>query len=277
MNIIQEYENKITKVYAKFSGKILDLFVYKNNDYISNLIKEFHSWEEEHTTKILKALEYYSKKKQIENKDIYLLDIGSNIGWYTYSLGKYGYNILSFEASKINNYIMYKNYCLNKDVKVTIIDKGLDIDDKICSLKTDSNNQGNGIILCENRDKKLYEYNGDLFKNIELTKLSRYIRYLSNKNLAVIKIDIEGAEANVIRGGKKLISKYHVPFITIEYEIRLLESHGTKVLEFLQFLENNGYKFSLNDFLSKQYISIFNLRKNFNLFNLFIIHENFIE
>ena len=187
-------------------------------------------------------MEYYSKKKKLKNKDIYLLDIGSNIGWYTYSLGKYGYKILSFEAFKINNYIMYKNYCLNKDVKVTIIDKGLDIEDKICSLKTVNNNQGNGIILCENRDKKLYEYNGDLFNNIELTKLNRYIKYLSHNNLAVIKIDVEGSEINALEGGKELITKYHIPFIKMEYQFKMIETHRVNPLEFLQFFENNGYK-----------------------------------
>ena len=36
----------------------------------------------------------------------------------------------------------------------------------------------------------------------------------------------------------------------MEYEIKLLEPHGTNVLEFLQFFENNGYEISLIDFFS---------------------------
>ena len=54
----------------------------------------------------------------------------------------------------------------------------------------------------------------------------------------------------MFEGGKELISKYHVPFILMEYEIKLLEPHGSNVLEFLQFFENNGYKISLIDFFS---------------------------
>ena len=85
-SLIEEYENKITQVNANFGGKSFDLFVYKSNDIISESITILHNWEEEHTTKIVTALEYYAKKKKLKNKDIYLLDIGSNIGWYTYSI-----------------------------------------------------------------------------------------------------------------------------------------------------------------------------------------------
>ena len=40
------------------------------------------------------------------------------------------------------------------------------------------------------------------FNNIELVKLSRYYKYLSKKNLAFMKLDVEGSEANVIEEEK---------------------------------------------------------------------------
>ena len=108
-SLIQEYENKIIKADAIYFGKQFEMFVYKGSDTVSKIIRSSHKWEDSFTLNVLKALEYYSKKKNLENKDIYLLDIVSNIGWYAYYLGKYGYKILSFEANKINNYILYKN------------------------------------------------------------------------------------------------------------------------------------------------------------------------
>ena len=133
-SLIQEYEDRLRKADINFNGKKFQMFVYKTNDTVSKGIRNSHRWEASHTLKVLKALEYYSKKRNLENKDIYLLDIGSNIGWYTYYLAKYGYKVLSFEANKINNYISYKSYCINKDVNVTLINKGLDKEDKICTL-----------------------------------------------------------------------------------------------------------------------------------------------
>ena len=276
-NKIQKYENLIKIAKVDFNSTNFSMYVYKTSDTVSRSIMYSHNWEANNTKKILKALEYYSEKKKLNKKDIYLIDIGANVGWYTYFLGKIGYNIMSFEASKINNYILYKNYCLNRDINVTIINKGLDVEDKKCKLKIVSYNIGDGIILCDNRDKLILDFNGEIFDDIELTKLGKYIKFLSEKNLAFIKLDVEGAEGTVFEGGKEIIDKYHVPFIMMEFEVRLLESHGTKVLNFLEFFENNGYKFSLIDFFSKEYISSSELIQIKRNKNLFVVYEKILE
>ena len=162
-------------------------------------------------------------------------------------------------------------------MNVTLINKGLDVEDKICTLKTVPFNRGNGMIFCENREKSLIDFTGDKFDNIELTKLSRYYKYLSNKNLAFIKIDVEGSEAIVLEGGKELINKYHVPFIKMEFEVRTIEAHRMNALEFLQFFENNGYKISLKDFFSKKYISSSELIQSKDNNDIYIVYEKFLE
>ena len=43
-------------------------------------------------------------------------------------------------------------------MNVTLINKGLDVEDKICILKTDASNRGNGMIFCENREKDLKDF-----------------------------------------------------------------------------------------------------------------------
>ena len=276
-NKIQKYEDLIKIAKVDFNSTNFSMYVYKTSDTVSRSIMYSHNWEANNTKKILKALEYYSEKKKLNKKDIYLIDIGANVGWYTYFLGKIGYNIMSFEASKINNYILYKNYCLNRDINVTIINKGLDVEDKKCKLKIVSYNIGDGMILCDNRDKLILDFNGEIFDDIELTKLGKYTKFLSEKNLAFIKLDVEGAEGTVFEGGKEIIDKYHVPFIMMEFEVRLLESHGTKVLNFLEFFENNGYKFSLIDFFSKEYISSSELIQIKRNKNLFVVYEKILE
>ena len=57
---------------------------------------------------IMKCLEYYSNKKQLSKKDITILDIGANIGWYSFYLAKAGYELISFEVSHVNDYILKK-------------------------------------------------------------------------------------------------------------------------------------------------------------------------
>ena len=259
---IPGYEKRIKKANVDYNGNKFEMFVHSGFDFVSESILDSHQWEGHLTQNILQALEYYTKKKKLENNDVYFLDIGANVGYYTYYIGKYGYKVMSFEAWELNNYIMYKNYCLNRDVNVTIINKGLDSDDKKCILKTLFINQGNGIILCKDRDKFPNKLKGEIINNVELTKLDRYIKFFSNKNIGVIKMDVEGSEGNVIEGGKELISKYHVPFILLEYNTRNLENHGTNVVDFLQFFVSNGYKITLSNFLGKYYISPLDISRN---------------
>ena len=253
------------------------MFVYKSGDIVSNVIISSHRWERGLTDSILNALEFYSQKKKLENKDIYFIDVGANVGWYSFFIGKYGYKILSFEANKVNNYILYKNYCLNKDVSLSIINKGLDEEDKTCKIITANKNIGNGAIFCENTEKSDVYFLGDVYNNIELTKLSKYMKFLSEKNVALMKIDVEGYEPKVIKGGEEIITKYHIPFIAMEFDINFIQLHQINALEFLKIFENNGYKFSMVDFLSKKYISSEELIKRKDNINIFAVYEKFLE
>ena len=67
------------------------------------------------------------------------------------------------------------------------------------------------MILCGNNVTVPYEFrkNGITY----LTKLSNYVEFLSTKNVALIKIDVEGCEGKAIENGIELISKYYIPFI----------------------------------------------------------------
>ena len=102
------FEDRIKLIDIIFNDKKFNMFVYSNSDIVSNYIIKDKAWEVIETQNLLKALNYYSNKKNINKKDIYIIDIGANIGWYSFILGKYGYNIISFEPSKINNYILTK-------------------------------------------------------------------------------------------------------------------------------------------------------------------------
>ena len=179
--------------------------------YVSRSISGGGSWESEYTYLLEKALKYYSNKKNISNENIYVLDIGANVGWFSFYFGKCGYNILSFEASKLNDYILRKNFCLNNESRIAIINKGIYNDEKKCFYYLVKNNYGNGIVYCNKIENKTDELiNMGL---ITITKLSNFVPFLSSKNVALIKLDIEGGEGKAIESGIELISKYHVPFI----------------------------------------------------------------
>jgi FkbM family methyltransferase len=266
-------EDKIKMVNIKFSNSNFDMFIYKSNDFLSNAISGSGSWETNETNNLLSLLDYYSRKKNIERNDIYVLDIGANIGWYTFILGNKGYNIISFEPSTTNYYILNKNYCLNNNTNIILINKGLDIEETNKSLYHPLINIGNAISSNDAHNSNITNY---IKEEIILTKLEKYIPYLVIKNLALMKLDIEGSEGKAIESGKELITKYHIPFIFMEWTPKALKLKGTDPELFLKLFINNGYKISKKDFLSGEYCS-FDEIINLDAINLYIIYTNFLE
>ena len=253
-NNYSSYINNITLVKANYNDISFYMYVLKGKDIVSSFIKRTQIWEKKQTTKLIEALDFYTKKFNIKNKEAYIIDIGANLGWYTLLFGKLGFNVLSFEPSNINYFILKKNYCLNKDINVTLINKGLFTEEKICDLYNQMGNEGNGFIYCDKNYTKPKEFSIKAGK-MKLTKLQNFIPFLSNKNLIMIKIDTEGSEGKALEGGIEIITKYHVPFIFLEFNKHLLRAHGTRTIKFLQMFIENGYKICLDGFLSKKYIS----------------------
>ena len=85
------------------------MYLFKSRNFILNELKSYGSFEIKLGKNIIDALLFYSSKNNIKNnKEIYLLDIGGNIGWYPSLLGRYGYTILSFEPFDKNTYVLKK-------------------------------------------------------------------------------------------------------------------------------------------------------------------------
>ena len=103
------------------------MYIFKTPNFILNEFNLYGAYEIPLSNNIIEALKFYGSKKNIpDNKKIFMLDIGGNVGWYPSLLGRYGYSILLFEAFEKNYYVAKKNYCfLNKDSNIIIITKGL--------------------------------------------------------------------------------------------------------------------------------------------------------
>lgn len=242
---------------------------------MSNGIIQTGKYEPDPMSNFLEALQYYGKKNTIlNNKDIYMLDIGGNIGAHTSFIGKFGYSVITFEASIRNFYILKKNYChINRNSNIILINKGISNEEKICNYFSQVDRINNGILLC-NENRTTIEAGGFYFNKsfeVSLTKLSNFIPYLSKKNLALIKLDIEGGEGKAIEQGMEFINKIHVPFIFSEFNPSLLLKHETDPKQFLQKFIDNGYKISLKGFFSNSFCSIEVITYPVNLY--FIYNE----
>ena len=257
----QAYEKLITLTNFSFQGLSYQLYVYKQNDnYMSNGIIRKGIYEPGPMSNFLKALEYYGRKKKIvNNKDIFMIDIGGNIRAHTSFIGKHGYSVITFEASPRNYYILNKNYCnINRNSNIILINKAISNEDKICNYYSQMDGIGNGILLCDENSNKITTSGFQFNKTFEvsLTKLSNFFPYLSNKNLALIKLDIEGGEVKAIEDGIEFINKMHVPFIFSEFTPSLIKRQKSDPKKYLKYFVDNGYTISTEGFFGKYLKSI---------------------
>ena len=236
----KEIDNKIIKVNAHLNNISFYMYVYKSTDYVSGSISVYGSWERDQMNKVINCLNYYSNKKNLSKSEITVLDIGANVGWYSFYLANAGYELFSFEISHINSYILKQNFCLNENINITIINKGIGLEEEKCLLHHPSTNIGNAVVLC-GENANIARRNKNLTEEVEFTKLSNYFSFLSKKNIALIKLDVEGSEGKVIESGIEFISKYHVPFLFVEFRNDYLKLQGTDPKKFLEIFENNGY------------------------------------
>ena len=111
-----------------------------------------------------------------------------------------------------------------------------------------------------------------------LTRLSNFIPFLSDKNVVFIKIDIEGSEGKAFEGGIELITKYHVPFIFLEFSPEYLKMHDTDPKQFLKLFTDNGYKIGLKDFFDKNSYTFEDIVKKIKThIDLYIIYSKILE
>ena len=281
--INEKYEKELVLFDVKINELKYQLYIFNSSNFLFYNLKKKGAFETTISNNIIKALKFYSEKKNItNNKDIFMLDIGGNVGWYPSLLGRYGYSILTFEASEKNSYVLKKNFCnLIKDSNVVIISKGLGSEEKNCSYFIEKHNAGNGMVICDNSKEKLNnEYLKKIYKKeneIEITTLNSFMPYLSNKNIALMKIDVEGHEFQILQGGKELITKYHVPYVVLELTPELLKEVGSEPKDLVQFFVDNGYNISLDGFLSKNYITVDKLLyKARKQANCYFIHNSMV-
>ena len=176
-------------------------------------------------------------KKISDQKKVFLLDCGSNYGFYSFYVASLslGNQVLAFEASpetfnsfkanlELNNFrnIDYRNLAISE------------VSGKFISFYESYNDWESSATHNKFKNNKIV--------NIETTTIDQE---LSKKDLSnfvvIIKLDIEGNEFNAIEGGKVSILKYE-PLITIELSRYNFNNQNYNFNFFRKFLNDSKYK-----------------------------------
>jgi FkbM family methyltransferase len=168
-----------------------------------------------------------------------IVDIGAHIGYFTVlaavGAGEKG-KVYAFEPDPKNFALLKKNIEANDLTHVTFLQQGLSDKAGKLTLFRDKKNLGNMSLSAENIPTE--DAGGSV--DVVVTTLDEYMR---GKSVDFIKIDVQGAEALVLAGGKETFGKARS--ILLEFWPYGLKNMKSDPRAFLVELENLGFSFYL--------------------------------
>ena len=206
----------------------------------------------------LEWIDNFDKK----NKIIFW-DIGGNIGLYSiYAALRYSnIDIFTFEPSTSNLRVLSRNISLNQlDDKITICQFPLtDKNNSFLLMKENNFAEGGSM----NSFGENYDYNGNIFTSNHHYKIyGTSINYLLDNNILkipnYIKIDVDGIEHLILKGGNKYLNNPLIKGISIELNENFSEQFDevNKILNDNKFILK--YKKRAEDCYGDKFDKIFN-------------------
>lgn len=212
--------------------------IFDKSDIISNILRNGDNYEA-HLTDISKVLIG-------DAQDGCVLDIGANLGSYVIPIAKQFPNLrfFAFEPQRIVYYQLCSNIVLNSLDNITAIQLGLS--DKQDIIQTTVPNYATetniGAFSIDDEVRK-NEYECATVGETELMNIVT-LDMMGIENIKLIKIDVEGLELNVIKGGLKTLEANNYP--PIIFEAWTWKSwYQERRAELYSFIESLGYNITV--------------------------------
>jgi len=191
---------------VKLGAANFKMAVYNTDDIVSQNICQTNTWEL--TVNDITAL----------GKPGNALDIGANIGFYSFVLAANGWNVTSFEPMTSNHEFLEATMCQNPALKQRIrLNKfGLGSKDDHCIIISGDANLGDGISQCGELAKKPIQAGYHKRASMDIRRLDDVLTEEKIDKIDFVKMDVEGFECQVMAGGQSLLTKYRPRLIQSE-------------------------------------------------------------
>ncbi|KFM20079.1 Protein-L-isoaspartate O-methyltransferase [Marine Group I thaumarchaeote SCGC AAA799-P11] len=205
----------------------IKLFLNNKDNVLSRDIAFHKVWEPEITTLV----------KEIIKKDQIVVDVGSNIGYFTTLFSKLvgdSGKVYSFEPAPKNFELLKKNVSFNNLKNVSIYPMAASDASERKNLFLSTWNFGDNRLFEKPRDERDQDRETIEVEAIRLDEITQ-------EKIDFIKIDVQGFELQVINGAKKLFDNNNDLKIIFEFYPHLLKLNGVKPEDLLYQLVKMGY------------------------------------
>jgi FkbM family methyltransferase len=206
-----------------------DQTVVKVNGYLIEIRKDYGSvseallYEREYepmTTRLFKDALNKQKNKRV-------IDIGANIGYYTLLASSLASTVTAVEPESKNILMLKNNIKVNNFTNVTVLASAASDAQGESNLYVSGISSGMHSLVMEQGTVRV-----DKVRTITLDGLDNGLE------VGIVKIDTEGNDINVLKGGRNLLTKYK-PTLFVEYFPSGINNNAKGMLEILR---NYGYK-----------------------------------
>lgn len=239
--ISRRYLRNVSREYIKTKDQLVTF----SFDFISQFIAIDGRFENQELCLIEKIF-----KGKLDNK--ISLDIGANIGNHTVALSKFSRMVYAFEPNSLVFDVLKLNIRNLRNVKA--FNFGASISNQRIIAKVPFLNCGAGSASLDEKNIRADQFYETLFR---LKSLDQY-RMLSDKNIGLIKIDVEGHELQALKGMKSLLKK-NKPVILFEQNRGIFKQTSLEV----NFMKSIGYKFLYELIEVETWITPKNMPKTF--------------
>jgi FkbM family methyltransferase len=205
------------------------------DDIVSNNVRATGRYDDVTLSNLLSVL----TPAQSRHGQAVLMDIGANVGFFTIVAASLGHYVLAYEAFRSNVDLILLSVCLNPGLqrRVTVFHAALSDVPQECMLLSGPRNFGDGYLRC---DGEVVPPGYALRSKLTTSRLDAMVP-ASVPRVDVMKIDIEGAELEALRGGAQLFKGYRAPqFIQTEFSA-VPHMLGDRALPLLQLLFDMKY------------------------------------
>jgi len=174
-----------------------------------------------------------------------VVDVGANVGWYSFLFASAGHTVHAFEALTSNVALLQASLCANPSLPGRIEIHQVALSDRVggkCEVYSSERNVGDGALCCD-MDNCQMSWN-TMYRHRQSVLLSTLDSELLksgiiNRPLAFLKVDVEGLECKVFQGARETLAVLGPQYLMTE--IWSTET-GCSPSDFVAMLRNNKYK-----------------------------------
>lgn len=228
----------------KYFLRMLVVFNLQSHKFIRKLRGGFFMYlgNEDHIEKELFWYSTYESKEiqtllQFISNHSAFIDAGANSGYYSLMVASNysSCNVHAFEPAKSNYQTLRSNISLNKFSNIIAVQKALSnkIGRKQLFISANENTGMSSFTAAENA--------ASIIEEVEIFPLDFYAAQNNLSTIAAIKIDVEGAELEVLEGLKNMLEVQR-PVIAIELCEELQKRSGNSIRKIHEYFQTVKYK-----------------------------------